>query len=343
MKTKLKLMFIFMGTAFLVLGLAAGADGQGIGDRNRPADSGDGRYGIQGKVYLPNGKPAGNVRAVISSADSAGSSAVSNMDGVFQVGGLRAGNYSVSVSLDGFQTETDRLTIDRFSPIGRTFNVVFHLRAEQVARDGSSRAGVISVNPLLADVPDDALAKFQKGIDRLVKNDPKGAILHLDEAIASYPRFTAAYYERGAAFLKTNELDKALESFVKAIAIKPDYLEAKYSVGYTQFTKKNYEVAAAIFDDVLKQKKEFPEAQMYLGISLHFLKNIDAAEALLKLAIAGGSQDVALAHRYLGGIYLQKKRPSEAAAELQKYLELVPRAPDADRLKDTIADLRKKP
>ena len=341
MKTKLRLMFIFMGPAFLSLGLTAGADGQGIGDRNRPADSGDGRYGIQGKVYLPNGKPAANVRAVISSADSAGSSAVSNMDGVFQVGGLRAGNYSITLSIAGFQTETDRLTIDRFAPIGRTFNVVFHLRPEQQARDGEPRAGVISVNPLLADVPNDALAKFQKGIDRLTKNDPKGAITHFDDAIVAYPNFAAAYYERGSAFLKTNDLDKALESFVKAVSVKPDYLEAKYSVGYTQYIKKNYEVAAAVFDDVLKQKKEFPEAQMYLGIALYFLKNIEAAEAFLKRSIAGGNEKVALAHRYLGGIYLQKNRTAEAAAELQKYLELVPKAPDADRLKGTIAELKK--
>jgi len=343
MKDKLRLMFIFMSSAMLVLALTVGTNSQGIGDRNRPADSGDGRYSIQGKIYLPNGKPAVNAKVAISSADSAGSSAVSNVDGVFQVGGLRAGNYNISVSLPGFAPDSDRLTIDRFAPVGRTFNVVFHLRLSQVGREGEPRAEVISVNPLLAGVPSNAVEKFQKGIDRLEKNDAKGAIIHFDEAIAAYPDFSAAYHERGAAFLKTNDLDKALESFVKAISIKADYLAAKYSVGYTQFLKKNYEVAAAVFDDVLKQKSDFPEAQMYLGISLYFLKNIEGAEAFLKKSIAGGSDKVALAHRYLGGIYLQKKRTAEAADELQKYLELVPKAPDADRLKDTIAELKKKP
>ena len=82
---------------------------------------------------------------------------------------------------------------------------------------------------------------------------------------------------------------------------------------------------------------------MYLGISLYYLREVEAAEASLRSAIAiRDGESVALAHRYLGGIYAQKKRNSEAAAELEKYLELVPKAPDADRLRATIEDLKKR-
>jgi len=81
---------------------------------------------------------------------------------------------------------------------------------------------------------------------------------------------------------------------------------------------------------------------MYLGISLYYLKNIDAAESQLKLAtVSETGERVALAHRFLGGIYAQKKQNAQAAAELQKYVDLVPKAPDADKLKATIADLKK--
>jgi regulator of sirC expression with transglutaminase-like and TPR domain len=38
---------------------------------------------------------------------------------------------------------------------------------------------------------------------------------------------------------------------------------------------------------------------------------------------------------------MQKKQNAEAAAELEKYVKLVPKAPDADKLKSTIADLKK--
>jgi regulator of sirC expression with transglutaminase-like and TPR domain len=81
---------------------------------------------------------------------------------------------------------------------------------------------------------------------------------------------------------------------------------------------------------------------MYLGISLLHLKNAAAAEMFLKRSIVNGGEKVALAHRYLGGIYLQQKRNAAAALELETYLKMVPSAPDASRLKDTIAELRKK-
>lgn len=271
---------------------------QGIGDRNRAAD-GDGRYSIQGRVYLPSGKPAINAKVSINSADALAISSVTDLNGTFQVGSLRAGNYMVVVSVDGFPSEKETVTIDRFAPVGRTYSLVIHLQPE--------------------GRPSKAAGSDQRS----------GSAL--------------AFFEKGSAYLKQNELDKALESFVKAVSIDQDYFEAKYSIGYTQYLKKNYEVASAIFVDILKQKRDFAEAYMYLGISLYYLQNIRDAETALKAAVAGKDDArVALAHRFLGGLYAQTKRHAEAAAELGKYLELVPTAPDADRLKATIEDLKKR-
>lgn len=328
--------------ALVVIALTGAAAAQGIGDRNRPADGGNGSYGIQGRVILSNGRPAVGARVSISSPDiiSGNISAITNNDGVFQVGSLPAGNYLIIAQVSGLPSETERLTIDRFAERGRTFNILLNMRARP---QDPSEPAVVSANPLLKDVPGPALDKFKKGQDRLHQNDPKGAIALFDEAIKAYPAFAAAYYEKGTAQLKEKDLDGALASFVRAIEIKQDYLQAKYSAGYTHFQKKNYEVAAAIFDDVLKQKRDMAEAHMYLGISLYNLKNVEAAEAALRSAIATrDGESVALAHRYLGGIYAQKKKNSDAAAELQRYLELVPKAPDADRLRATIEDLKKK-
>lgn len=313
------------------------ASAQGIGDRNRASDSNGGNYSIQGRVYLPDGRPAQNVKVEIENADAPASSVYTNLDGIFQTGSVRAGNFTLSTNVQGYPTEREFLTIDRETPSGRTFNVVLYLRIE-----GQKKGDFYANNPMFKDVPKPALEKYKKAADKLQKSDAKGAIPLFDEAIAAYPEFAAAHYQKGTALLKENDPDKALESFVKAIQIKPDYLEAKYSVGYTQYLKKNYEVAAAVFDDVLKQKPDMSESHMYLGISLYYLKNMVAAEAQLKMA--GGpkaGESTALSHRYLGGIYMQKKRNSEAAAELQKYLDLVPKAPDADKLRSTIADLRK--
>lgn len=309
------------------------AYGQGIGDRNRP--SGRGSINIIGKVYLPDGKSAVGFKVDLDGADFNNGSTTTDQDGVFVFSSLPTGNYTVTVREKGYETESERLIIHEGTPAGQAIQLAIHLRAKGQPKTAK--------NPLLTDVPQHAVDKYLKAIEKLSKNDAKGAIVHFQAAIEAHPNFALAYYEKGNAHLKLNEFDAALEAFVNAVSIRPDYIEAKYSVGYTQFSKKNYEVAAAVFDDVLKQK-DIHEARMYLGASLAHLNKLDAAETQLKAAIAANdSETTALAHRYLGGIYLQKKRNSDAAEELQKYLDLVPKAPDADRLKATIAELKKKP
>ena len=336
MKSRLQFLFIFLCFAVISLGQHVQANAQGYGDRNRPA--GRGTYRITGKIYLPDGTPARDVSVTANGAEFNGASARTDEDGQFTLSGLSSGNYSVIARQEGFQTENESVTIAEGTISGQAFQVVFYLR-----QPGQPKRSAAEMNPLLKDIPKEPVAKFLKGTEKLNSGNAKAALPIFDEAIALHPKFAAAYYERGSAYLKLSDYDKALESFVQAVQIKPDYLEAKYSVGYTQYLKKNYEVAAAVFDDVLKQKKNMPEAAMYLGISLFYIKNVDAAEASLKNAIGMPNGDkLALAHLYLGQIYAQKKKNAEAAAELEKYLDLVPKAPNADKLKTTIADLKKK-
>ena len=315
------LLLILIG---LVTALAAG---QGIGDRNRPL--GLGNYRITGKVVMPDGTPAKDVNVNIAGTETPASTVRTNGEGEFEVSGLGAGNYTVSVRLPGFRPENESLSIVG-GAAGQSYPVVFYLKL------------ATSANPLMKDVPKDAIAKYEKGMDKATKNDPKGAIVDFDAAIAAYPNFAAAYYQKGAEQLKTNDWDGALASFVKAIQLKSDYVEAKYGYAYAEFQKKNYEVAAAAFNDVLQEKRDMPEAHMNLGISLFYLKNVDAAETELKESInSPGGEKFGLAHLYLGQIYIQKKRNASAVTELEKYLELLPKAPNAEKIKETIEQLKK--
>jgi len=58
--------------------------------------------------------------------------------------------------------------------------------------------------------------------------------------------------------------------------------------------------------------------------------------------VANGGENLALAHKYLGGLYMSTHKNKEAADELEKYLKLDPKAPEADRIKGTIKELRSK-
>jgi regulator of sirC expression with transglutaminase-like and TPR domain len=92
---------------------------------------------------------------------------------------------------------------------------------------------------------------------------------------------------------------------------------------------------------------------MYLGIALLGLSRDEKTKAFnaekyaeaqreLEAATASGKDEVAMAHRYLGGIYWGQKDHKRAADELELYLKLDPKAPDAERTRAAIKELRSK-
>src|SRR3982751_7002860 len=108
-----ELYFKFLFAAMALGFLFVSAEAQSIGDRNRPNEGGN--HVITGRVYLPNGKPAPGVRVSFSSPDIFGSSTTTDNDGVFTFSGLPGGNYQITVKGEGFQSESESLTIERFA------------------------------------------------------------------------------------------------------------------------------------------------------------------------------------------------------------------------------------
>ena len=71
-------------------------------------------------------------------------------------------------------------------------------------------------------------------------------------------------------------------------------------------------------------------------------RQLDEAEKELQRAITLGADEMSLAHYYLGGIYWGRREYKRAADELETYLRLAPQAPDAERVRNTIKELRGK-
>jgi tetratricopeptide (TPR) repeat protein len=92
----------------------------------------------------------------------------------------------------------------------------------------------------------------------------------------------------------------------------------------------------------LKINSTSPTGHYYLGLILIKSRNYTEAQKEMELAIANGGDGLALAHKYLGGLYMSANRNKDAADHLEKYLELEPKAKDADQIKTTIKDLRAK-
>ncbi len=316
----------------LILAAALAVHPQGVGS-SRGLSSGNGIHTIQGRVYFPSGDTTvgKTIKVSLESSTSfgGGKSAVTDQDGGFRFTSLEAGAYTVVV--DGgkeYETYRESVSIDReASPGGRIIQVNIQLRP----RADSS-------NPAFAGIPQNALEFYQKGAAAAQKGNPKGAVEFLSKAVALSPNFIQALSELGVQYLKLNQWDKAEETFEALLNLKPSDSVAQLNFGIALFNQKKYQDAEQRLRQALKLGG--PTSHYYLGLTLVSLKRYPEAQAELEQAIKNGGENLALAHKYLGGLYMAAHRKKEAADELEKYLQLDPKAPEAEKIKTTIKELR---
>ncbi|HEY2963142.1 MAG TPA: tetratricopeptide repeat protein [Pyrinomonadaceae bacterium] len=327
--------FRFVVTLCFALSAALSVHAQAPGS-SRGLASSDGNNMIQGRVYFPSGQSvdSSSVRISLESVSAFGSmSTGTDADGTFRFRGLQAGSYTVVVDAGShFEKSRETVNFDReASPGGRTVqvNIQLHLKVD-------------ASNPAFAGIPQNALSLYQKGTAAAQKGDNKAAAEFFSQAVTAHPGFALALSDLGFQYMKLNQTDKAGETYEALLKLKPTDPMAHLNLGIVLFNKKKFEDAETHLRKALELKSGGPMAHYYLGLTLISLKRYDEALPEFEATVANGGDNLALAHKYLGGLYMSQHKNQAAADELEKYLKLDPKAPEADRIKGTIKDLRSK-
>jgi Tfp pilus assembly protein PilF len=314
-----------------------------------------GNHKIQGRIFFPSGRrsDATAVKVTLESTSSERLSVIADLNGSFTFHSLAPGSYYLTVEAgEDYEVNRESVVIEHLGirsrnlsgadmariNIPRTFNVIINLRPKR-GRTGD-KAGVL--NAALANLPKPAVELYEKAIESAQAGDSKKAVEQLRAAISYYPEFALALNELGVQYLRLNQPDKAIEAFRSSLRIKPDDFTPRLNYGIALLEKKDAAEAEVQFRHAIKLHDESWVAHMYLGIALISLRNYDEAEKELHRTLAIGGDNLSLPHYYLGGIYWRKGDHKRAANELEKYLRLVPKAPEAERIRATIKDLRGK-
>lgn len=317
----------------LLLLVPSDISAQGVGSTRGLPSSGGGFHTIKGRVYFPDARPAErHVKVRLESANTFGAlMTVTDDDGQFSFRRLEAGPYTIVVEGDkAYETAREAVAIDReASPGGRIIDVPIYLRLK-------------ADTAALAAIPKPALDLYNKAQESIKAKDGKKAIEHLKAAVAIYPNFPPAYNELGVQYLKLGQVDPAVEALATAVKLAPLDFQPRLNYGIALLNQKKFAEAEEQLRTAIKKNSSSPTAHMYLGMALMNLKNLDEAQKELELAVSSKTNEVAIAHRYLGGIYWGKREYKKAADELETYLKLMPNAPDAERIRQSIAELRSK-
>jgi len=324
----------------LVIAQSGGVDSTGTG----------GRHTITGRIYFPSGRRSDvPVKVKLQSLNSGELTVFSDVNGTFTFRGLTSGSYTVVVDAgNDYDIAREGVFIEQevsnprrgvvLPTFSKLYTVDINLRLKQ--QDGHMKAGVVSA--ALASVPEAAKDLYLKAVASAEQGDSTNAITQLKAALDIYPEFPLALNELGVQYLKTGHPDKASESLSKAVKIAPDSFSPRLNYGIALLNLRKLAEAEDQLRFAVNKESAAPTAHMYLGIVLAIQRKLDEGTKELELAVASKSSEVVLAHRYLGGIYYEKKEYEAAANELELYLKLVPKAADAEVLRQKIKEWREK-
>jgi len=315
----------------------------GVGSTRGLPDSASGIHTIQGRVYGPDGRRTGAGVIVKLEGNVNGTRTIAtDSDGTFVFTSLPAAEYSLVVDAgDQYDVLSQPVAIYGTTGgvgvgrSGQTVQVDLHLKAK-----GSDAAAA----KLFEGVPKAAVDSYKKGMQSVKENNPKKAVEQFNAALAIYPNFIPALSNLSTQYLNLREMEKLAETSEKLLKLSPnDSRGAHLNLGIARYNLKKFPEAETELREAIKLNAADPAAHYYLGMTLLSSKQYQEAESELELAIKNGGDNLALAHKYLGGLYMSFKKNQQAAAELEKYLKLEPKAADAERIKETIKDLRSKP
>lgn len=314
-----------------------------------------GKHTIRGRIYFPSGRrsDAIAVQVILESSSSERLSLVADFNGSFTFNAIAPGSYNVTVNAgEDYEIGRDSVYIEGIprsrtisgaelarADVPRIYNVIIHL---QPKRGGGTNNRPAVLDAALASVPKPAVELYDKALEAIRAGDTRKAIEQLQAAVNYYPEFTIALNELGVQYLKLEQPDKAAEVLRKALRVRPDEFTLLLNYGIALLEKNEAAEAETQFRQAVKKNDGAWSAHMYLGVTLIRLRNyIDAEKELLRTLAVGGDS-LSLPHYYLGGLYWGKRDYRRAADELEKYLKLSPKAPDADRTRASIKELRSK-
>ena len=313
-----------------------------------------GKHKIQGRIYFPSGRrsDATAVKVTLDSTSSERLFVMADLNGTFTFNSLAPGSYTLTVDAGNeYEVGKDLVTIESMAirsrnipatemaraNVARVYNVMINL---QPKRNLAAKAGVI--NASLAQAPQNARDAYLTGLESARLGDNKKAVEEFKKAIEFYPTFALAMNELGVQYLKMGQAHKAAEVLESGVKLSPDDVHLRLNYGVALLNQRKFVEAEEQLRVAVSKNSSVPTAHMYLGIVLAVQRKLEEANKELEIAIGSRSSDIALAHRYLAGVYLEKREYKRAAEQLETYLKLHPKAADSEILQQKIRELKSK-
>jgi tetratricopeptide (TPR) repeat protein len=171
-------------------------------------------------------------------------------------------------------------------------------------------------------VPSKARKAFEKGAERLAKNDPSGSLVQFRRAISKFPDYYEAYYASGLAELRLAQEEDAERAFQKSIDLSAGhYAPPQVALGSMLCDHGEFAAAESPIRRGLELDPNSWVARLYLARALFGQQRWDEAEESAQELILLNPQ-VREAYLVLAGVHFHQNKEVAALNDLDEYLKL---------------------
>jgi len=289
---------------------------------------------ISGTVLLEADKRPASQVAVRLKSRVAGvfRSVLTDLEGHFKVQNLPRGTYDIAVDEDGYEAAQTSAQLD-----GPSAKLVVYLRS----RSGPIRQSSYTVSVRELKIPAKAHNEFEKGLERVAKNDPAGSLRHFQKATQMFPGYFEAYYNLAVAEMTLRHTGEAMQDFQTSIDLSGGrYAPAEFGYGYLLCQEGRPDEAEKMVRRGLEVEDAAPEGYVILGEALKQLNRLDEAEK--------SAHEALLRNPNYAGAYLVlsdiAERRGDYHADIQNldiYLRLQPNGPGSTLARKVRAEAEK--
>src|SRR5580658_4893929 len=206
-------------------------------------------------------------------------------------------------------------------------------------RMGLHEGSTVSATALNA--PEPAKKAYGKGVNAM--NDEKwpAAQKNFEKAVEIDPDYAQAWSDLGEVLQKQAKPTEARAAWEKAVQADPKYIKPYIQLTMLDLEEKKPEDAVAIGGKAVAMNPlEFPQLYFYYAAANYNLKHLDLAEAnAQRAADLDKDHEIPRAELLLGSVLVARGDRAGGLQHFRKYLELVPKAQDAEQVKRAIAQL----
>jgi len=292
------------------------------------------------RVTFDDGRSCGlqlHVQLMDSSSTTPVAEGFTNTSGMVEFSNVRIGNYHLLVSGEGIETTDSGL----FEVDPRKLSQYQYVSVKRSGSDSSaSQHSGATVSAADLNIPHNAEAEFVKAREYMDKENWSKAAERLTKAIGAYPKFAAAYNNLGVVYGRLNDRERERQALLKAIDVNDHFAPAYVNLARMDIVDHNFPEAEALLNKATASDPNNPQTLVLLANVQLLDKHYDDAIASCHKVHATPQDPHALAHYIAARAFEHQNRPTDAAAELETFLQEEPAGARAEAVRKELVDLQ---